>query len=509
MNPVDKENTHEMLEECEVETRMTVKRKSYRRRKSDSRSRSEDLRSERSSGIFRTTAKPAVYHAVVVIFLEFFAWGLLTFPLLEVLKTTFGPHTFLINGLVQGIKGLLSFLSAPLLGALSDVWGRRMFLVLTVVCTCIPIPLMSISPWWFFALLSISGVCACTFSIVFAYVADITDEEDRSSAYGLVSATFAASLVISPMVGAKIKETYGLDVVVTMASGIALMDIIFILLAVPESLPEIVRPAGWNANLSWDRVDPLSSLRQALSDSTNMILCLCVFLTYIPDAGQVSFLFLYLKAIIGFTEEKVALFIAICGVMSILSQTVLLTTLQQTSTKLTSIMIGLAFQSLNLFLFAFGKSDTIMWTAGAFYAISTITFPAITSLVSSNADEDKQGVVQGMVTGVRGLCTGLGPAIFGIIFTLFGIDKVLDDVDKVPVVPSNTSDVGTPGEIANDSILPGPPFLFGGCSVILAIIFVALFPTEKKAGERGERSRSGPAEDGDPVEISSLLKQTV
>jgi len=110
---------------------------------------------------------------------------------------------------------------------------------------------MSISPWWFFALLSISGVCACTFSIVFAYVADITDEEDRSSAYGLVSATFAASLVISPMVGAKIKETYGLDVVVTMASGIALMDVIFILLAVPESLPEIVRPAGWNANLRY------------------------------------------------------------------------------------------------------------------------------------------------------------------------------------------------------------------------------------------------------------------
>ena len=71
-----------------------------------------------------------------------------------------------------------------------------------------------------------------------------------------------------------------------------------------------------------------------------------------------------------------------------------------------------------------------------------------------------------MVTGVRGLCTGLGPAIFGIIFTLFGIDKVLDDVEKVPVVPdsSNASDVGTTGELTNDSILPGPPFLFGGCS---------------------------------------------
>ena len=62
---------------------------------------------------------------------------------------------------------------------ISDVWGRRLFLLLTVVCTCAPIPLMSISPWWFFALVSISGTFAVTFSIVFAYVADITDEEER------------------------------------------------------------------------------------------------------------------------------------------------------------------------------------------------------------------------------------------------------------------------------------------------------------------------------------------
>lgn len=127
----------------------------------------------------------------------------------------------------------------------SDVWGRRMFLVLTVVCTCVPIPLMTISPWWFFALVSISGTCAVTFSIVFAYVADITDEEDRSSAYGLVSATFAASLVTSPAIGTKVAEWYGREVVVALASGIALLDVCFILIAVPESLPEKVRPSGW------------------------------------------------------------------------------------------------------------------------------------------------------------------------------------------------------------------------------------------------------------------------
>ena len=79
-----------------------------------------------------------------------------------------------------------------------------------------------------------------------AYVADITDEEERSSAYGLVSATFAASLVTSPAVGNYIEKMYGRDVVVAIASSIALLDVVFIFLFVPESLPEKVRPSGWS-----------------------------------------------------------------------------------------------------------------------------------------------------------------------------------------------------------------------------------------------------------------------
>lgn len=139
-----------------------------------------------SSGV----GEASVYHALVVIFLEFFAWGLLTMPIISVLNETFPDHTFLMNGLIMGIKGILSFLSAPLIGALSDVWGRKFFLLITVAFTCAPIPLMSINTWWFFAMISISGVFACTFSVVFAYVADVTEENQRSLAYGLVSTIF-------------------------------------------------------------------------------------------------------------------------------------------------------------------------------------------------------------------------------------------------------------------------------------------------------------------------------
>ncbi|RXM94353.1 Hippocampus abundant transcript 1 protein [Acipenser ruthenus] len=127
-----------------------------------------------------------VTHAVVVIFLEFFAWGLLTTPMLTVLHETFPQHTFLMNGLIQGVKGFLSFMSAPLIGALSDVWGRKSFLLVTVFFTCAPIPLMRISPWWYFAMISVSGIFSVTFSVIFAYVADITEHHERSTAYGLV-----------------------------------------------------------------------------------------------------------------------------------------------------------------------------------------------------------------------------------------------------------------------------------------------------------------------------------
>ncbi|XP_077060971.1 hippocampus abundant transcript 1 protein, partial [Siphateles boraxobius] len=201
---------------------------------------------------------PSVYHAVIVIFLEFFAWGLLTAPTLGALHETFPKHTFLMNGLIQGVKGLLSFLSAPLIGALSDVWGRKSFLLLTVFFTCAPIPLMKISPWWYFAVISVSGVFAVTFSVIFAYVADITQEHERSMAYGMVSATFAASLVISPAIGAYLSQVYGDSLVVVLASAIAMLDICFILVAVPESLPEKMRPASWGAPISWEQADPFA-----------------------------------------------------------------------------------------------------------------------------------------------------------------------------------------------------------------------------------------------------------
>ncbi|KAL7867033.1 hypothetical protein AOLI_G00148470 [Acnodon oligacanthus] len=420
---------------------------------------------------------PTVYHAVIVIFLEFFAWGLLTAPTLVVLHETFPKHTFLMNGLIQGVKGLLSFLSAPLIGALSDVWGRKSFLLLTVFFTCAPIPLMKISPWWYFAVISVSGVFAVTFSVVFAYVADITQEHERSMAYGLVSATFAASLVTSPAIGAYLSRAYGDSLVVVLASAIAMLDICFILVAVPESLPEKMRPASWGAPISWEQADPFASLRKVGQDSTVLLICITVFLSYLPEAGQYSSFFLYLRQIMGFSPESVAAFIAVLGLLSIVAQTVVLSLLMRSIGNKNTILLGLGFQILQLAWYGFGSEPWMMWAAGAVAAMSSITFPAVSALVSRTADPDQQGVGQGMITGIRGLCNGLGPALYGFIFYIFHVE--LDEV------PDSGADVEHHSQLHQQSaIIPGPPFLFGACSVLLALLVALFIPEHSHLGSR-------------------------
>uniref|UniRef100_A0A336LUJ4 CSON004941 protein n=1 Tax=Culicoides sonorensis TaxID=179676 RepID=A0A336LUJ4_CULSO len=387
-----------------------------------------------------------------------------------VLNQTFPSHTFLMNGLVMGIKGILSFLSAPLVGALSDVWGRKFFLLITVFFTCAPIPLMSINSWWFFAMISISGILAVTFSVVFAFVSDVTTVEERPRAYGLVSATFAASLVISPALGAYLNEIYSEPLIVALATAIAVLDVFFILVAVPESLPEKVRPSSWGAPISWEQADPFSALRRVGLDRTILMQCVTVLLSYLPEAGQYSCIFVYLKLKMNFNSIDVSVFIAVVGILSILAQVIL------------------------------GDLMRMMWGAGILASLGSITYPAISAFVSVHSDPDQQGVAQGMVTGMRGLCNGLGPAMFGVIFYLFHVDLNVDhtmtavhpgDRIKIPIPPpGNATPIHhlTPEEIPG---VPGPPFVFGAFLVIIAILVAVFFLPEEPSDDITIRRPSG------------------
>ncbi|CAD6194050.1 unnamed protein product [Caenorhabditis auriculariae] len=475
----------------------------------------------------------SVLHALVVIFLEYFAWGLLTVPVINVLAETFPTNKFLMNGLVLGVKGILSFLSAPLVGALSDVWGRKIFLILTVLCTCMPIPCLKISPWWYFSLFSISGLFSVTFSVILAYVADITDKQERSSAYGLVSATFAASLVTSPALGAYISERHGDSVVVLLATAVAVVDIVFIVLFVPESLPSRRGPCGPSSGqvssqevFNWHSADPFGSLRIVWEDRLVLQLALIVFLSYLPESGQFSCFFVYLKLVVGFSPEAVAMYIGLVGILSVVAQTALLLLLSNYFGTKHTITLGLVFQLVQLTWYGLGTQNWMMWSAGVLAAMSSITYPSISAFVSILSDKDKQGTVQGVITGIRGLCTGFGPALFGFVFYLFDVD-LEDDKDGAghvgvgphfPAVvaarlrsgvhekilsPSRNESIWDDRPAFDWQLIPGPPFLIGAMMVLCALLINSTLPATPPASKYFRKSPTHSRQSSDTARLLS------
>ncbi|VUZ56453.1 unnamed protein product [Hymenolepis diminuta] len=497
--------------------------------------------------------KPSVYHAAIVVFLEFFAFGLLTSPMISVLDEAFPKHTFLMNGLIQGVKGFLSFLSAPLIGAMSDVFGRKPFLILTVTFTCSPLPFIKLSHWWYFTMVSISGIFAVTFSIVLAFVSDITTEEHRGWAYGLVSATFAASLIISPTLGAILEKAYSENFVIFLATLVAVSDILFIIFFVPESLkskreqlqtskcstggvcacgncgssnsplgditepflnPEQqamtligTQPTSSSTELvcvnsslqtpivkkwaiTWDKVDPFAALRHISRDRVTLLVCMTTFLSYLPEAGEYSCFFVYLRLVMNFTEENVALFIAICGLFSCVAQTcgmgILITCIGQKH----AIIVGLALEACQLALLGFFSAPWILWTAGSIAGLGSITYPALSAFLSNHVKSDQQGLTQGLLTGIRGLCGGLGPAVYGLIFFIFQVnlnsrpanDAVMDDAPiplaNGPSLPGVDDSFQAKLQSLHRAFLPGPPFAFGSLLALLAILTAMFIPNE-------------------------------
>jgi len=354
--------------------------------------------------------------------------------------------------------------------------------------TCVPIPFIKVDPMVYFVLMAISGIFCVIFSVAFAYVSDVTDEVGRSLGYGLVTAGFAASLIISPALGAGLElYTESEDIVVILASCVAIVDVIFIIFWVPESLPSSQKLRI--QSLTFKQVDPFSSLRGIWSDRSVLVMSLVSVLSYLPESGQSTCFFVYLTLVLGFSKINVAIFICYVGVISALSQTVVLSSLIKRIGAKKSILIGLTAQFIQLVWYGLSTATWAVWTAGIFVSFSSISYAAISAYLSLDTDKDNQGAVQGTLMAVRGLCNGFGPAAFGLVFYLCGIN-IIGTLDsngvktKATLLNSQSGTYGTFFTEENNVFYdyPGLPFLLASACVVLALV-VATFAKDISKGK--------------------------
>lgn len=171
--------------------------------------------------------------------------------------------------------------------------------------------------------------------------------------------------------------------------------------------------------------------------------------------------------------------------------------------------------------------------------VNFLAYPAISAYVSNYADEDKQGLVQGIITGVRCLCTGLGPAVFGLVFSLFDLDlnhQTDDEISYLEKSRHSMSPLGVLGapnittnmnlinkmfnsskvilDLHNTQMVPGPPFLFGALLVLIAILVTAFIPElihypESGSGINGTGNGGGYGQDGNKLGSSIGRSTTI
>lgn len=360
----------------------------------------------------------ATLFVLIVVFLDMVGFGLII-PVLPSLIVQVG-HVDLaqaskVGGAMFAIFSLAQFAFAPLMGNLSDRFGRRPLLLLAIAGLGVDYLFHAFAPtlFWLFVGRAIAGVCGASYVIANAYLADVSAPEDRARAFGLMGAAFGLGFILGPALGGLLGEL-GPRVPFFVAAAISGLNLIYGLFVLPESLPpERRRPLNWRA------CNPFGTLK--------------VFARYpgvLPMAGVMG-VYLFASAIypaiwpfwgmakFGWTEGIVGLTLAAYGGVAAAFQGGLSGPLARRFGEAKVVFVGLFLGVVLLIALALSSSLAMVLFVLCVTGIEGLVQPMLTSLMSRAVPEDEQGALQGGISAVMNLAMLFGTLFFTQIFGIF------------------------------------------------------------------------------------------
>lgn len=326
----------------------------------------------------------------------------------------------LLVGLLSSLYALMQLLVAPVLGALSDRVGRRPVLLGCVLASGAAYALLGVaasaaSLELIFVAMALGGAAGATIPTAQAYIADTTAPEDRARGLGLLGAAFGLGLMLGPAAGGLL-SVYGLGVPAFLAAGLAVLNGLYGLVALPESLPperrtrQPIRLGGLAGQVAG-----------ALAERDVRPLLLAIFLLNLAFAGLQSNFALYSSARFGWDATANGVFFAFVGLCAVLTQGVLIGRLLPALGEPALVVGGLALMAACLGLTAVAPAGWALYPLVGLMALGTgLAIPSITSIVSRRAGEGRQGVVMGGMQSILSATLVIGPALAGLLFDTVG-----------------------------------------------------------------------------------------
>lgn len=381
--------------------------------------------------------RPAVAFVLVTLFLDVLGVGLIIPILPRLIEELSGgnlssaSHTF---GLLVALYSLMQFACAPILGSLSDRFGRRPVILVSLLGSGLDYLMLAWAPTlpWFFLGRAVSGITGASITTASAYIADVTPPEKRAQNFGLIGATFGLGFIAGPALGGLLGDI-GLRLPFLVAAGMTLINWLYGLWVLPESLkPEHRR------DFAWARSNPVGALLALRRYPVVFGLAVMFFLLHVAQTSLHSTWVLYTGHRYGWTVGQTGLSLAVVGASAMIVQGGLVRRIIPRIGEARGIIVGLSINAMAMTGYGLATEGWMVYAILACGALGGIAGPSAQGMISRRVQANEQGSVQGALSSLASVAGIVGPPL---ATSLFGYFVREDAILHLPGAPFFTASV--------------------------------------------------------------------
>ena len=312
----------------------------------------------------------------------------------------------LLSGVFATVFAAVQFFASPVLGVLSDRFGRRPVVLLSNFGTFFDYMILAMAPnlWWLFVGRVLAGATTASFTVASAYVADVTPPDKRAGAYGMISAAFGIGFVVGPAIGGPL-GAIDLHLPFFVAGGLSLLNFLYGLFVLPESLDQEHRN-----DFSWRRANPLGSLKMLRRHAELSGLAIVNGIGYVAHEALPQLFVLYTMYAFHWTQTTIGISLAVVGVVTIIISAFVVGNTVKWFGERKAMLIGLFFGAIGFFMY--GGNQPIFWAGIVVNMLWMIASSSSQAIMTRRVERNEQGELQGAINILRSVGAFVGPAIF-------------------------------------------------------------------------------------------------
>lgn len=355
----------------------------------------------------------------VTVLLDMLAFGVAAPTLPKLISDFLGGSTGRASeylGLFVTTFAVMQFFFSPVLGMLSDRYGRRPVILLSNFGLALDYIIMALAPSlnWLFLGRTLAGLSASSIPTATAYITDVTEPPKRSKAFGLLGAAFGIGFVVGPAIGGWLGQ-HDPRLPFWVAGAGSLLNAGYGLLVLPESLA----PEKRQARLQWKNANPLGALRLLRSHTELLGLAAVNFLGYVAHEIYLTVWILYVMYRFSWDQRMVGMGLATVGVCQILCSALLVGPIVRKLGERRALLAGIAFAALGFAMYGWAGSSWMIFAAIVVNSLWSLAGPTSQSLMTERVPASAQGELQGAIASMRGIAMIIGPQIFASTFAYF------------------------------------------------------------------------------------------